>query len=172
MANIPLFREILLCSFYCEHCGEKNCTVQFAGKLPDLGVEILYKCLKPEDLNREVIKSQFSQIFFEEIQLELPSKKAEITTIESLLKKTYDDLSAQQELRKSNNEPEYQKIQDFLTLVEEYHQGKKFPITLKIKDPSGNSYIKNPFAPQFDKFTQTRYFRRTLEELKEMGYSI
>ena len=57
MANIPLFREILLCSFYCEHCGEKNCTVQFAGKLPDLGVEILYKCLKPEDLNREVIKS-------------------------------------------------------------------------------------------------------------------
>jgi zinc finger protein len=24
LADIPLFREILLCSFHCEHCGESN----------------------------------------------------------------------------------------------------------------------------------------------------
>ena len=38
LVDIPLFRELLLCSFRCEHCGETNNDVQFAGKLPDLGV--------------------------------------------------------------------------------------------------------------------------------------
>lgn len=53
-----------------------------------------------------------------------------------------------------------------------YADGKHFPLTVKLKDPSGNSNIKNPFAPRIDKQMEISYFRRTLEELKKMGYSI
>lgn len=53
-----------------------------------------------------------------------------------------------------------------------YADGKHFPLTVKLKDPSGNSNIKNPFAPRIDKQMEISYFRRTLEELGKMGYSI
>jgi C4-type Zn-finger protein len=53
-----------------------------------------------------------------------------------------------------------------------YADGKHFPLTVKLKDPSGNSNIKNPFAPRIDKQMEISYFRRTLEELEKMGYSI
>lgn len=56
--------------------------------------------------------------------------------------------------------------------VKLYIDGKLFPLTIKIRDPSGNSNIKNPFAPRLDKQMEISYFRRTLEELKNMGYSI
>jgi len=45
-------------------------------------------------------------------------------------------------------------------------------LTIKLKDPSGNSNIKNPFAPRIDKNMEIGYFRRTMEELKAMGYSV
>jgi len=31
--KIPMFKEIILSSFHCEHCGTKNTEVQFGGKL-------------------------------------------------------------------------------------------------------------------------------------------
>jgi len=69
LASIPLFREIMLCSFICEHCGERNNEVQFAGRLPDFGVEILFRCLHINDMDREVIKSDHCIITFEELDL-------------------------------------------------------------------------------------------------------
>jgi hypothetical protein len=59
-----------------------------------------------------------------------------------------------------------------LEKVKHYSEGKQFPLTVKVRDPSGNSNIKNPFAPRLDKQMEMSYFRRTLEELKKMGYSI
>jgi len=75
LACIPLFREIFICSFSCPHCGEANNEVQFAGRLPDYGVEILFRCLAVEDLNREVIKSEHCTIEIEELELILPPAK-------------------------------------------------------------------------------------------------
>ena len=51
-------------------------------------------------------------------------------------------------------------------------EGQHFPLTMKLRDPSGNSNVKNPFAPSLDKQMEISYFRRTLEELQKMGYSI
>jgi hypothetical protein len=50
-----------------------------------------------------------------------------------------------------------------LFLVREYLDGQKFPLTIKITDPSGNSNIKNPFAPKADKNLEITYTKRTLE---------
>lgn len=48
MANIPFFKDIIIISFECEHCGERNNEVQFGGKLADQGVVFT---LKAESLN-------------------------------------------------------------------------------------------------------------------------
>ena len=52
MTKIPFFREIIISSFDCEHCGFRNNEVQFGGTLPDYGVEILFRILSKADLNR------------------------------------------------------------------------------------------------------------------------
>lgn len=70
------------------------------------------------------------------------------------------------------HEPEnYEKLEIFLTKVKEYINGEHFPLTVKIRDPSGNSNIKNPFAPKMDKNLEITHFTRTIEEIVSMGYS-
>jgi zinc finger protein len=73
MTKIPFFREVIISSFSCEHCGNRNNQVQFGGKLPDFGVNIFFRVMSKEDLNRELIKSEFTVIHFEEIDLEIPA---------------------------------------------------------------------------------------------------
>lgn len=69
LTKIPFFREVIISSFYCDDCGYRNNEVQFGGKLPDFGVEILFRVMSKADLNRELIKSEHSVIYFEEIDL-------------------------------------------------------------------------------------------------------
>ena len=58
-----------------------------------------------------------------------------------------------------------------MTHIKEYIDGTKFPLTVQIRDPSGNSNIKNPFAPKADKNMEITHFDRTVDELIQMGYS-
>jgi len=39
--------------------------VQFGGKLADFGVQILFRALNKEDLNRELVKSEYTVIKFD-----------------------------------------------------------------------------------------------------------
>ena len=45
MTKIPFFREVILVSFCCDECGERNNEVQFAGKLADFGVDIMFRVM-------------------------------------------------------------------------------------------------------------------------------
>jgi zinc finger protein len=146
--------------------------VQFAGRLPDYGVEILFRCLAPEDLNREIIKSEHCSIEMEELELTIPpAKRAEITTIESLLLRAHEDLLPTLSSQPALDEDKLAKLNSFLAKLKAYSEGKHFPLTLKLRDPSGNSNIKNPFAPRIDKHMKIRSFKRTKEELLVMGYN-
>ena len=69
LTKIPFFREVILASFLCDHCGYRNNEVQFAGKLPDYGVSISFRVLSKQDINREIIKSEHLKIYFEEFDL-------------------------------------------------------------------------------------------------------
>lgn len=40
LTMIPYFREVILMSFECEHCGCKNSEVQFGGKVQEQGTKI------------------------------------------------------------------------------------------------------------------------------------
>jgi len=42
--------------------------------------------------------------------------------------------------------------------------GKVFPFTFEIDDPSGNSFVQNPNAPNVDEFVTVTKFARTVED--------
>ncbi len=92
---IPMFKEIILSSFYCDECGFKNSEVQFSGKLADTGVHYTYKVTDPKALNRSVVKSEFATIRIPEIDFEIPpiTQKGSVNTIEGFLMKSIEGIS-------------------------------------------------------------------------------
>lgn len=82
-----------------------------------------------------------------------------------------DELSLDQDKRKETDPEAYQKLEKFIDTLREFVKGEKFPATIKLRDPSGNSNIKNPYMPKLDKNIQITNFPRSIEELLQMGYS-
>lgn len=41
-----MFKELVVTSFYCEECGNKNTNVEFGGKISDFAVNISLNCTK------------------------------------------------------------------------------------------------------------------------------
>ena len=149
--KIPMFKEIILSSFVCgnEECGCKNTEVQFGGKLGDTGVKYVLNVVDQEGLNRSVVKSEFATISIPEIELEIPpqTQKGSIKTVEGFLLSTIEGISELQEKRRQFNPEDAAKIDAFLEKVAEYREGRKFPFTFEVTDPSGNSFVQNPNAP-------------------------
>lgn len=52
------------------------------------------------------------------------------------------------------------KLVPFLQKLGQYLNGECFPLTVELSDPSGNSFIKNPYAPSDDpQMKRTKYLR-------------
>ena len=85
--KIPMFKEIILSSFSCEHCGFRNNEVQFGGKLGDYGCKYQLTIVDQEGLNRSVVKSEFATIRIPELDFEIPpqTQKGSIKTVEGYL---------------------------------------------------------------------------------------
>ena len=141
--KIPMFKEIILSSFSCEHCGFKNTEVQFGGKLGETGVSFVLKVVDEDGLNRSIVKSEFATIKIPELELEIPpqTQKGSIKTVEGFLLSTYEGISELQEESRRFNPSEAAKIDSFLEKVAAYREGKVFPFTFMVTDPSGNSFV-------------------------------
>jgi len=100
--KIPFFKEIMISSFSCDHCGFKNSEANFAGKLEDKGVRYELNVINPIAFNRTVVKSEFATIKVPEIGLELPpqTQKGTIKTIEGYFMSTIEGLQDLQEERR------------------------------------------------------------------------
>lgn len=48
LTMIPYFREVILMSFECEHCGFKNSEVQFGGKVQEKGAKVELEVMDQE----------------------------------------------------------------------------------------------------------------------------
>jgi len=111
LTTIPFFKEVILISFYCENCGNKNSEIQFGGKLAPEGVKIVFTGTNAKDLGRDIVKSEFAKITVPELELEIPSnKKGEVTTLEGLFTRCIEDLETEQPVRKYNEPELYNKI--------------------------------------------------------------
>ena len=85
--KIPYFRELVIASFECEHCGERNNEVTFGGEIQVQGCVYQLEVTNERDLNRQIIKSDSATVTFPSLEFEIPAKtqKGEISTIEGFI---------------------------------------------------------------------------------------
>ncbi|PWN18985.1 putative ZPR1-protein binds to translation elongation factor eEF-1 [Microstroma glucosiphilum] len=111
MTYIPYFKEVLVASFLCEHCGERNNEIQSAGEIQEKGCIYTVHINNASDLNRQVVKSGSCTVNIPELAIEIPPKRGQLTTIEGLVSDTLRDLELDQPLRKHMQPEAYEKIE-------------------------------------------------------------
>lgn len=162
---IPYFREVVVMSFACEHCGLRNSEVQPAAEIQERGVHYTLKLEEPADFNRQVVRSGTAQCRFTELELEIPAQRGQLTTVEGLLRDVVQDL--QTDLDKRPREIR-EKLQSFIDTVSRCLDGASFPLTFELDDPAGNSWVEyKPGEPQH-KWAQAQYLR-TDEQNVQVG---
>ncbi|CDW90766.1 zinc finger [Stylonychia lemnae] len=171
--KIPFFKEIILSSFECPNCGWKNTEIQFGGKIADFGIRYELKVVNQVNMNRSVVKSENATIRIPELDLEIPpeTQKGTINTLEGFIAKTIEGLQDLQEERRKVDPATAEKIDDFVNRMQDYIDGKKFPFTFIVDDPSGNSYVQNPNAPSKDEYCTTEFYPRSADDYIKMGYN-
>lgn len=170
LTRIPFFREVVLMSFECPHCGYANNEIQSAGRIQDLGCNIKLLVSSPKDLNRQVVKSDSTSFQIPELEFESPafSQKGELTTIEGLLSRAITALEQDQPVRRIMDPDNAAKIDDVVTQLKKCRDGER-KFTLNLDDSSGNSFIENPLAPQEDPQITTVYYPRNAEQDAQLG---
>uniref|UniRef100_A0A8C0YC91 Zinc finger protein ZPR1 n=1 Tax=Cyprinus carpio carpio TaxID=630221 RepID=A0A8C0YC91_CYPCA len=159
LTKIPFFKEIIISSFSCPHCNWTNTEIQSAGRIQEQGVLYTLQVKTKEDMNREVVKSDSASTRIPQLDFEIPAftQKGSLSTIEGLLDRAVVGLEQDQPIRK---------VCVLFVHLSEFH---KFDINCIIDDPSGNSFIENPFAPQKDTALTVTHYKRTPEHNAALG---
>uniref|UniRef100_A0A2I3RN75 Zinc finger protein 259 n=1 Tax=Pan troglodytes TaxID=9598 RepID=A0A2I3RN75_PANTR len=170
LTKIPFFREIIVSSFSCEHCGWNNTEIQSAGRIQDQGVRYTLSVRALEDMNREVVKTDSAATRIPELDFEIPafSQKGALTTVEGLITRAISGLEQDQPARRANKDATAERIDEFIVKLKELKQVAS-PFTLIIDDPSGNSFVENPHAPQKDDALVITYYNRTRQQEEMLG---
>ena len=72
LTKIPHYREVIIMSFKCEHCGYQNNEIQSGSQVQDQGIKFKVKIQTSEDLCRQIVKSDYATLTVPEIELEIP----------------------------------------------------------------------------------------------------
>lgn len=170
LTKIPYFREVIIMSFSCPHCGFKNSEIQSAGMMQEKGSKYTLKVESKSDLNRQVIKSDYCSCKFVELDIEIPAKRGQFTNVEGLLNQIKEDLASDQPVRKAVDPVTYEKIEEVITKLTAAINGEILPLTLIVDDPSGNSWVE--FVPNeaAHKWSHVQYFR-TKQQNIDLGIS-
>jgi len=170
LTKIPFYKEVIISSFYCNHCGYENNEVQSASPVQDQGVDIEVKVQTKKDLDRQVIKTDSAKVSIPELDFEIPagSQKGVLTTIEGILDRAIQGLEQDQIVRRAMDPRLAEQIDEFVDKLKKLRNAET-PFTLHIRDPSGNSFVENPFAPKEDPALKIAHFSRSLEEMKMLG---
>ena len=176
LTKIPFFKDVILMSFSCEKCGHRSNEVQSASNLADYGIKYELKITNRRDLDRRIVKTEFAEINIPACGLEIPSKtqKGKLSTIEGFLSTARDDMLAAYNDGVYDTLEDHTKkgIKDTIDKLTDVLDEKTLPITLILTDPSGNSFIENPYAPSQDVYCHESHFIRTREMAEAMGYSM
>ncbi|XP_060764687.1 zinc finger protein ZPR1 [Neoarius graeffei] len=170
LTKIPFFREIIISSFTCSHCHWTNTEIQSAGRIQDQGVCYTLHIKTKEDMNREVVKTDSAITRIPELDFEIPAftQKGSLSTIEGLLDRAVAGLEQDQPIRRATDPEVADKIDQFIERLKKLKDVEE-EFTLIINDPSGNSFIQNPFAPQKDQALSVSHYKRTPEQKTALG---
>ena len=175
MTKIPFFKEIIIMSFSCPHCGYKNSGIEDAKELAPQGIHFVLSVKTSKDMDRRIIKSNYATLSIPCCGLEIPSmtQQGKLSTIEGFISTAKENFTNSLEDGYYNEMGDdfINKIKETIKSLSDTLNGDKFPFELILDDPSGNSFIENPYAPQTDPNIKVSYFVRTKEMAEKMGYS-
>lgn len=167
LTRIPYFRDVIIMSFECDHCGHRSTSVQNA-EVAERGCKYTLKVKTMEDRNRQVVRSPLSSVFIPELEFEMPpmsDQQGVFTTVEGLLTSAVEDLRATQNSRSDEVKAQ---VEAFVTQLAMCAAGLR-PYTLILDDPTGNSYLENPNAPSADPQLRVENYTRTREQNEKCG---
>lgn len=163
LTRIPYFREIIIMSFQCPECGFKNSEIQPAAQVAEKGARYVFKVENKEDFNRQVVKSESATCKFEELDIEIPARRGQLTNVEGLLLDIVRDLEMDQPLRQEYQPEIFDKINSLVEKINSYinAEANTLPLTLTVDDPAGNSWIEYvpgtpPHKWSCSEYTRTR----------------
>lgn len=170
LTRIPFFKEVVVSSFDCPHCGYSNNEVQSAGRIQDKGCTITLSIQSEKDLSRQVIKSDAASFVIPELEFESPAftQKGELNTIEGLLEKAVSGLEQGQPVRKIVDPVTADKVDSIISQLRKCKDGER-DFTLIVDDISGNSFIENLHAPEKDPYMTIEYYTRQPQQDARLG---
>ncbi|KMZ62218.1 Zinc finger protein ZPR1 [Zostera marina] len=171
--RIPNFREVVLMAFECTHCDERNNEIQFAGAIQPKGCCYTLQVTPGElkVLNRQVVKSDTASIKIPELEFEIPpeAQRGTLSTVEGILLRAANELQSLQEERKKLDPHTAKAIEEFLEKLRSFAVGNS-SFSFILDDPTGNSFIENPYAPASDSLLSIKYYERTYAQQEAMGF--
>jgi zinc finger protein len=168
LTRIPYFREIVLSSFYCPHCSFSNTEISSAGQIQERGSKYVFKVENADDFQRSVVKGDGCAFRIEDIDLEIPQGRGQMTNIEGILAGVKEDLSQNQEARMEQMPEAGKKVAEVIQALGDMLDGKKYPFTVSAEDPTGNSFIQPSPSDARHKYTRTE-FDRSPEQNAALG---
>ncbi|XP_017885590.1 zinc finger protein ZPR1-like [Ceratina calcarata] len=170
LTKIPHYKDVVVMSFDCEHCGHQNNEIQNSGKIAEKGVRIILQVKTSRDLNRQVVKSDYTSVKIPSLDFEIPSRsqKGEVTTIEGIIERTITGLEQDQPDRRKKHPDAAAQIDKFVEKLRELKSLKESFI-MTFEDISGECYVENPKAPLRDEECTTMRFKRTAEQDHMLG---
>ncbi|KAJ7058841.1 zf-ZPR1-domain-containing protein [Mycena amicta] len=176
LTAIPYFREVIVMSFRCEHCGWTNNEVETASTIRQEGSVYTARILDRTDLDRQIVRSPTCEIYLAEYELTLPaSSRGQLTTVEGLVRDVISDLSMDQPLRRIQDPEGHDKIEALVNRLKEIviddddKAEKPMPsFTIKLDDPAGNSWIEF-IGSMADPKWNMRTYSRTLQHNIALG---
>uniref|UniRef100_A0AC35TSL7 Zinc finger protein ZPR1 n=1 Tax=Rhabditophanes sp. KR3021 TaxID=114890 RepID=A0AC35TSL7_9BILA len=170
--RIPYYKQVILMSFFCEHCNFKNNEIQSGEKCQEFGTEVVLNVKTAVDLNRQLIKSEYATLSIPELDLEVPAKSqpGEVTTVEGVLERVKQGLMQNQVKRRIEEPEAAAQIEEFIERMNKYKRAE-VPWTLKLRDVSGNCHIQNPDPMHVDPQCIISHFYRNLADRKLLGFA-
>ena len=128
---------------------------------------------KPDDLDRQVIKSQHATIRLPELDFEIPplTQAGSLTTVEGVLMQAASGLESMQPQRREVDAPTAGKIQSVIDELRNLAAGAR-PFVLTLDDPSGQSLIETTSAGSQDFALTARSYTRSAEQDADLGVAL
>ncbi|EFY93593.1 nucleolar zinc-finger protein [Metarhizium acridum] len=178
MVDIPHFKQVVLMSTVCDHCGYRSNDVKTGGEIPELGEKITLTVQDATDLARDILKSETCGLECPELQLQVNpgTLGGRFTTVEGLLTQVRNDLHSQ--IFEANgagqggdslSSSEKTQWDAFFAGLDAAIKGEK-EFTVILTDPFASSFVQplvDPPAP--DPKIKRENYQRTEEEEEELG---
>lgn len=168
LTSIPYFKEVAIMSFECSHCNTINNELQSVSDMQEKGIRYKLKCDKDADLQRQVVKTEWSEIKIPEIEFEVKRQPGLVTTIEGILERAEAGMKQLVELNPNMSDEDKDKVKAFLAKLMRCRLMME-DFTFILDDPSGNSYIQSLTAPSIDANLEILHYTRARDQNLLLG---